>query len=399
MKPPQREKKELEQKPPTDIEYIAKTILGPDGQQQKGRDVLTHCKIVGLVARELISRQPRWLIDALFPPGSELVAAAHDIGKISPGFQEKIYRALGKPLGLVSPELDRAIGGHAAVSQAAVSDAGRYIPEIVGRHHGVSSSEKGLPNDDKLGGKTWQEERSKIIAELKSIFKTDWPAVPTDILADVLAGLTTVSDWIGSGQIFSSSDTTDSSLLKIVSEALDLAGFVQPKIRRGLTFEKIFPPYSPHPIQRQIIEAVKMPGVYVLEAPMGLGKTEAALFAAYKALEENRATGIYFALPTQLTSDKMLDRMNSFLDAIIEDKCPHRKSLLLHGNAWLRHTEMGEEGQPGKSWFDYRKRGLLAPFAVGTIDQALMAVMNVKHGFVRTFPRRQGSHSGRSTQL
>ncbi|MCK9582525.1 MAG: CRISPR-associated helicase Cas3', partial [Endomicrobiales bacterium] len=31
------------------------------------------------------------------------------------------------------------------------------------------------------------------------------------------------------------------------------------------------------------------------------------------------------------------------------------------------------------------KRGLLAPFAVGTIDQALMAVMNVKHGFVRTF--------------
>jgi CRISPR-associated endonuclease/helicase Cas3 len=46
---------------------------------------------------------------------------------------------------------------------------------------------------------------------------------------------------------------------------------------------------------------------------------------------------------------------------------------------------MGEDGQPGRSWFDYSKRGLLAPFAVGTIDQALMAVMNVKHGFVRTF--------------
>ncbi|MDH8576077.1 CRISPR-associated helicase/endonuclease Cas3, partial [Klebsiella pneumoniae] len=29
--------------------------------------------------------------------------------------------------------------------------------------------------------------------------------------------------------------------------------------------------------------------------------------------------------------------------------------------------------------------GLLAPFAVGTIDQALMAVMNVKHGFVRAY--------------
>src|SRR5690606_9014178 len=30
-------------------------------------------------------------------------------------------------------------------------------------------------------------------------------------------------------------------------------------------------------------------------------------------------------------------------------------------------------------------RGLLAPFAVGTIDQALSAAMHVKHGFVRAF--------------
>ena len=90
---------------------------------------------------------------------------------------------------------------------------------------------------------------------------------------------------------------------------------------------------------------------------MGLGKTEAALFAAYKALEKNQATGIYFALPTQLTSDKMVDRMNRFLDAVLEKDCPNRKSLLLHGTAWLRHTEIGEEGQPGKSWFNYRKRG------------------------------------------
>ncbi|ODP79279.1 hypothetical protein A9X63_27470 [Klebsiella pneumoniae] len=48
-------------------------------------------------------------------------------------------------------------------------------------------------------------------------------------------------------------------------------------------------------------------------------------------------------------------------------------------------TEMGEEGSPGGAWFNHRKRGLLAPFAVGTIDQALMAVMNVKHGFVRAY--------------
>jgi CRISPR-associated endonuclease/helicase Cas3 len=46
---------------------------------------------------------------------------------------------------------------------------------------------------------------------------------------------------------------------------------------------------------------------------------------------------------------------------------------------------MGEEGKPGGSWFTANKRELLAPFGVGTIDQVLMSVMNVKHGFVRAF--------------
>ena len=77
--------------------------------------------------------------------------------------------------------------------------------------------------------------------------------------------------------------------------------------------------------------------------------------------------------------------MNKFLSIILEDDGPHRKSLLLHGTAWLKQSEMGEEGLPGRSWFSSPKRGLLAPFAVGTSDQALMAALNVKHGFVRTF--------------
>ncbi len=91
--------------------------------------------------------------------------------------------------------------------------------------------------------------------------------------------------------------------------------------------------------------------------------------------------------PIQLTSNKIHSRVNDFLLKILKQEDPNRRALLLHGSAWLHntHTEMGEEGQPGKSWFSSNKRGLLAPFAVGTVDQALMGVMNVKHGFVRTF--------------
>src|SRR5690606_20205111 len=104
----------------------------------------------------------------------------------------------------------------------------------------------------------------------------------------------------------------------------------------------------------------------------------------YQMLEKGQASGIYFALPTQLTSNKIFERFNQFLAQILDEECQHR-SLLLHANAWLFDTEMGEEGRPGGAWFNQAKRGLLAPFAVGTIDQALMAAMNVKHGFVRAF--------------
>lgn len=117
---------------------------------------------------------------------------------------------------------------------------------------------------------------------------------------------------------------------------------------------------------------------------MGLGKTEAALYVAYRLLVCGQSSGIYFALPTQLTSNKIYERFNNFLARILAPECRHR-SLLLHGKAWLLDTEMGEEGRPGGAWFNNAKRGLLAPFAVGTIDQALMAAMNVKHGFVRAF--------------
>jgi CRISPR-associated endonuclease/helicase Cas3 len=165
---------------------------------------------------------------------------------------------------------------------------------------------------------------------------------------------------------------------------LDAAGFIPPKYNSNLSFSQVFS-FEPRPAQQQLIQQVISPGVYVLEAPMGLGKTEAALYAAYNMLDSGQASGVYFALPTQLTSNKIYERFNDFLKVILAPNCAHR-SLLLHGKAWmLEESEMGEEGRPGGAWFNSAKRGLLAPFAVGTIDQALMAAMNVKHGFVRAF--------------
>lgn len=367
----------------------AKTYQTVDGRVIPGRSVREHCRIVGEVARALIQRYPEPMRSALFPEHSPLIAACHDIGKVSPAFVEKIRRACTEgtnalaPLP-VEPTLEIQWGGHAGVSQVATEalQAPRWVPEILGQHHGFSPQVAGKKADAEVfGGASWQRERSALLSDLKTQLAMEWPEIASTADARLLAGLTTVADWIGSGDGFEDPSLT---WQKNIEPALNQAGFVTPTYQAGLSFQQVFN-FSPRPAQQQLINAVSSPGVYVLEAPMGLGKTEAALYAAYNLLQEQQATGIYFALPTQLTSNRIYKRFNDFLGRILDPACPNRRALLLHGKSWLLETEMGEEGRPGGAWFSQTKRGLLAPFAVGTVDQALMAAMNVKHGFVRAF--------------
>jgi len=371
-------------------ECLAKTVKLADGRMVKGTEILPHCMTVGLVAKELVSRQPKWLQEALFPKGSELIAAAHDLGKVSPHFQEKLYVATGeKSLNIGNADMDKSLGGHATISQACLAKAPKFIPEILGRHHGYSpTSTPGMPEDEIYGGPKWQALRMELLENLKRGLGTDWPIVRDENQANVLSGLTCVADWIGSVSNFDrvnidGSEKNNDAINKI-ADAVDQSGFVGFAVRPNLSFEDIFLNFQPNESQIKFCQSVNGPGVYILEAPMGMGKTEAALFAAYQTLEKGLATGIYFALPTQLTSEKIYERVNDFLSKILDKDCKFRAKLL-HSSAWLKDTELGEEGMPGREWFNQSKRGLLAPFAVGTIDQALMGVMNVKHGFVRTF--------------
>jgi len=136
---------------------------------------------------------------------------------------------------------------------------------------------------------------------------------------------------------------------------------------------------------------------------MGEGKTEAAMLLADCWAARLGQQGCYFALPTQATSNQMFDRVRSFLARRYRSDFVNLQ--LLHGHAALsaefqlmrqqgdKLLTLGEvygedEDQASVAaaeWFTHRKRGLLAPFGVGTIDQALLAVLQTKHVFVRLF--------------
>lgn len=369
---------------------LAKTWRQLDGSVLAGRDVFTHCLIVGQVAQCLIEQMPEWLRDAFFPKGSALVVACHDDGKVSPTFQRKIYANLTQAPTVIWAQVQDATldenkqwGGHSGVSQVTLEamNVGRYIPEIAGQHHGWSPNIGARQaTSEVFGGQAWLQQRTALIEKLKTALNQDFPTVKNDLHAKLLAGLTTVADWIGSGQLF---DNPAEDWKPQIQQAIEAAGFIAPKVKPNLTFKQVFD-FTAREVQAHLFELANQPGVYVLEAPMGLGKTEAALYAAYRLLEQNKATGLYFALPTQLTSEKIHERVSAFLNKILQDDSLHANPILLHGQAWLKQL-MGEEAAPGGQWFSQGKKGILAPFSVGTIDQALMAVLHVKHGFVRTF--------------
>ena len=354
-----------------------------------GRTVEEHCRIAGAVAACLCARLNA-VVPGLLPPGAELPALLHDVGKASLPFQKRLYDAItdrGPDAALTGAALTKAdlawessVGGHGAVSRACLAGLGApaAVARIAGAHHGRAL--KTFADDAaQAGGPAWQTLRREICKRLLG-GRTDWPQLEGR-LERIVGGLTVTADWIASGPLF---DNPQEDWKPLIERAVDEAGFRWPDIRPGLSFEDIFG-FAPRPAQRALYEAISGPGVFVLEAPMGLGKTEAALYAAYRMLEQKKSCGLYFALPTQLTSNRIHRRVNAFLSSILNEE---GEALLLHGMAWLERFQrqhMGAEAAPNQAWFARGRRGILAPFGVGTIDQALFSVLNVRHGALRSF--------------
>lgn len=362
-----------------------------------GRNVEEHCRIAGEIAKKLLEGYFAKIVD-LFPENAHLLALVHDIGKVSPTFQKKIRRELKvfpPELDGVEPELERQWGGHAGVGYASVFEFtdDEQIARIVGFHHGRNFSDANEADDSKFGGPGWEKLRHELLKKL--LENNSLPELDSHIQEMLVLGLVVLADWIASGSSF---DDPEEDWRPLVDVAIERAGLVAPILHNGLRFNQIFSfgniasknesaasfvSSEPNAIQRACMECIKEPGVYVIEAPMGMGKTEAALIAAYHLLDSGKANGIYFGLPTQLTSNKIYERVNDFLEKILADSS---SAILVHGNSRLKKfldQELGKEGSPGGSWFDGNRRGLLAPFAVGTLDQALLSVLHVRHAALR----------------
>ena len=369
-------------------ECLAKSL-----HNRPGCNVYTHLYVTCAIFRMLREIWRGSRKGEFFFPAAEWCAAFHDIGKMTPSFQDKIYRAiqLEERLPWIGQILEPD-GGHARCSAIVLeSYFHKMHPALIrmaGGHHG-RFYELGVGDElDQidLGGPSWQAMRESLLRELTkelNLPDCDLDSIPGEMIP-VMLGSVILSDWLSSSlELAPRSPLPDEDMLRRTIEA---AGLIPHSVRPELAFRDIFG-FEPNKMQMSCLEHPVPGGIYVIESGMGSGKTEAALGLAYELMRRKAADGIYFALPTQLTSEKIYDRLNSFLEKVVEG--PDPQAILNHSDSWLNWTlkSPDENGdfQSNGSWFQSKKRALLASFGAGTVDQALLAEVRVRHNALRAF--------------
>lgn len=402
---------------------------------------------------------------------ASFLAMVHDVGKASPAFEvqcdylcdrvrERGLRVDAQFFACHGQE--RAKYRHELVGYQSVcqwfsrrgyrTDEGSMangIAYIIGSHHGtcVTGNKKRLLGKVEakhyLGGQEWEDVRQDII---------DWAAEETDFETTLrllngyplrcrtqilLTSIVIIADWIASdGWLFplNSSEIDEQCFDSCVRarrawRQLNLPRPWQVSLKETPVDELFadrfdIPGAHLRPVQAEAVrlaQTMPSPGLMIIEANMGEGKTEAALLAAEVLAGRFGCGGVYYALPTQTTANAMFHRALGWIGRL---PAPEQGTLgsvfLSHGKreqneeyfnlteraldvdaSMMRNDEyiVDDEDQPSggaasngfepsveavvNSWLSGRKRGNLADFVLGTIDQVLMMSLQCKHVVLR----------------
>lgn len=153
------------------------------------------------------------------------------------------------------------------------------------------------------------------------------------------------------------------------------------------------PEYTAFAMQDAVLDAARHgdPGLLIITAPMGDGKTEASLMAAEVFAARTGAAGIFYALPTMATANRTFHRVRSWVDrsgpgAPVATFLAHSKRDLNPENRELRSMVFDREiaaRAMTHPWMSTATKGALADLVVGTIDQVLAAALRSKHSALR----------------
>ena len=363
------------------------------------------------------------------------LAGVHDIGKITPQFASQVSQtfptvlAAMKRHGLDASRPYPARIPHATLSQVIVQDwlqteyaadprtAATYAC-IAGGHHGRNPSKLSIVqarnSPGALGSGTWIEVRQEVLQRMSTRTGAAqvWPMLVSRRLPpstqSVLTGLVIMADWMASNTDYFPYDGPLSTPRRL-AQATALLDLPQPwrahpeSTDATTLLHQRFPQLAPWPargIQRSLVEsaqAARSAPIFIVEAPMGVGKTEGALLAAEVLASRFGQGGVFLGLPTMATTNPMFTRTMRWLDNALGEEA---SVALTHGKAALNdeydsllraswHGDIHDGRDPAESravvnmWLRGAKRAGLSSFVIGTIDQALFAALKAKHVALR----------------
>jgi CRISPR-associated endonuclease/helicase Cas3 len=361
-----------------------------------------------------------------------LLAVVHDIGKFSAGFQMKVPQYYPEVLGPIREVCsgDHTAIGHLLLSKHLGAALNRLAPNLgpwtwpvllsaVAGHHGRPVDGRSAATDQ-IGDQAVAAARSFLAEASAALAPVPFAGRIDSGLAKHLswrlAGLINLADWIGSNQDIFEYELPgravgvylDEVARPRAREAVERAGLALPQISVASGYAALTRlARAPSPLQAYA-ETMPLgaggPVLVLVEDLTGAGKTEAALILAHRLMQQGRADGLFVALPTMATANAMYERLQDIYRRLFRQGTTP-SLVLAHG---ARHLHEGfcssvlEVGTPEArrgqgdddvtasaacaAWIaDDRRKAFFADVGVGTIDQALLAVLPVKFAPLRLY--------------
>ena len=233
----------------------------------------------------------------------------------------------------------------------------------------------------------------------------------TPELVHLFAGLLAIADQLGSNRAYFPHEPAATSeyirrARRQAFEAIRASGFS----REGWAdeahaadfdspedYRRVFGFERPRPLQDEVACASVDAPLLILESETGSGKTEAALIRFCKLWRAGRVDGLYFALPTRTAAVQIHRRVHEALRRVFPEHARIETVLALPGYLRVGETEGKRVGRFEVEWRDNpdeaeiqarwaaesARKFLSATAAVGTVDQAMLAALQVKWAHFR----------------
>jgi len=353
----------------------------------------------------------------------------HDIGKANSGFQAKRWK---KPQDI--PRVWPLHAGHGieAVKLFYDSNARQAIELLIEQICAwgnaadslliASISHHGRPIKDNPGDwnqNIWKQVAGaydpaavlhdigkRVAAIYPQAFESGGKPLPdAPAFGHLFAGLVQLADWLGSDTDFFpfSKEGEDRAVTakEKAREAISVIGLDAEDWRSKLNdrlpnFADTFGITEPRPIQAAMSDDQLGPLV-ILESETGSGKTEAALWRFVHLFRAGAVDSLYFALPTRVAATQIYNRVQTAVKNLWPEN-PPLTVLALSGydtradgakvhrlpGFEVQWSDIPDDAKAPQRWAaESAKRFLAAPIAVGTIDQALLGSLQVRHAHLR----------------